>query len=411
MTRVRIASCLALLVASLACSSLNYPDTPDAPGAPGAPGAPDGSQAAPSAPVLLGLDFGIPESDIDASEEEIAQEWDDLTRRARADRQQGQFDAARDGLEKASIQLSMRAPSNAQRRTVFGMRARLAMDFAALGQDQTAEDLADQLFEEVEQEPQLGGPAIVELAYLFSQRRAATALEAGLPESQLPLFRIALISSESAAASQDRLSLAFEISNVASAEGDHGLARRAIDRAVLDAQTIAPSDKSQIASLKILKARIAIAQGDLATAVATATSANRIFAAIDAPSPQRAIAEATVARALAEAGEIERARAIAMGAQARIGGDPPLAEHSARLVLAELARLELAAGDPVAARSQFQAALDIPGIDSADDVELVARLTEELAALRPTPPAGTPVGAPAGNPAGMAVEVETSDRE
>ena len=67
------------------------------------------------------------------------------------------------------------------------------------------------------------------------------------------------------------------ISQISTAEGDHDLARRAIDRAVLDAQTVDPANKDQLASLKIFKARIALAQGDLLTAEASAASANRIF--------------------------------------------------------------------------------------------------------------------------------------
>lgn len=385
MIRIQIASCLALLVASTACSVLNYPTESS-----GSKAAAEHSEQAPSAPILLGLGFGVPEDDLAATSEESALDWSDLTRQARANRQRGRFEAAREKLEQAATQLSARPASNAQRRAVFGMRARLAIDFVALKQDENADLLADQLFEEVEQEPELGGPAVAELAYLMATRRGAAAKETGLPVSQLPLLRIALLASEPASASMARLSLAYEVSEVATREGDHDLARRAIDRAVLDAQVVAPSDQDQLASLKIFKARIALAQGDLVTAEASATSANRIFDEMGAPSANRAVAEATLARVLAEKGDIERARVIGVGAAARLEGDPPITGHLARIVLAELGRLERAAGDSAAARVQFQAALDLPGIDFIADRELVSKLTIELAALETTS-AQTPV--------------------
>ena len=348
MTRVRIALCLPLLITCSACSALNYPTGSDA-----SEGSTTQSQQAPSAPVLVGLGFGVPENDLAETPEESAQKWSELTRRARLDRQAGRFEETREALEQAAAQLSHRPPANAQRRAVFGMRARLAIDFVALEEDENADALADQLFDEATREPELGGPALVDLAFLFAQRRGAEARQAGLPDSQLPLFRLALQASESEPASRNRLSLAYDISEAATRAGDHELARRAIDRAVLDAQTVEPADRDQLASLKIFKARIAMAQGDLVTAEASAVAANRIFEEIGAPSANRAVAEATLARALGEAGEIERARAIAIGAQARLDADPPLPIHASRIVLAELARLERAAGDLDAARAQF----------------------------------------------------------
>lgn len=385
MSRIQIASCLALLVGSTACSTLNYPTESSESKA-----AANHSEQAPSAPILLGLGFGVPEDDLTATLEEPALDWSELTRQARANRQRGRYEVAREKLEQAATQLSARPGSNAQRRAVFGMRARLAIDFIALKQDENADLLADQLFEEVEQEPELGGPAVAELAYLMATRRGAAAKETGLPVSQLPLLRIALLASEPASASIARLSLAYEVSDVATREGDHDLARRAIDRAVLDAQVVAPSDQDQLASLKIFKARIALAQGDLVTAEASATSANRIFDEMGAPSANRAVAEATLARVLAEKGDIERARVIGVGAAARLEGDPPITGHPARIVLAELGRLERAAGDSAAARVQFEAALDLPGIDFSVDRELVSKLTMELAALETTS-AQTPI--------------------
>jgi len=173
---------------------------------------------------------------------------------------------------------------------------------------------------------------------------------------------------------------------------------------VLDAQTVAPSGLDQLASLKIFKARIALAQGDLVTAEASATSANRIFDEMGAPSVNRAVSEATLARVLAERGDIERARVIGFGAEARLDGDPPITGHPARVVLAELARLERAAGNVEAARAHFEAALEIPGIDFVTDQELVAALTAELAGLE-TMSSQTPAQMP------IAVDAEIDEME
>jgi tetratricopeptide (TPR) repeat protein len=339
------------------------------------------SEQAPSAPVLLGIGFGVPEDDLGVGSEESTESWSELTRAARNDRQQGDFDGARDKLEKAAIRVAALPAASAERRTVLGARARIAIDFVALKRDEEANVLADQLFEEAEQAPEIGGPAFVDLAYLMATRRRAEASEAGMPDSQLPLLRLALLASESANASNERLQLAFEVSGLATAEGDHNLARSAIDRAVLDAQTVAPLDLDQLGSLKIFKARIALAQGDLVTAEASATSANRIFDEMNAPSANRAVAEATLARALAEGGQAEKARAIGTGAQARLSGDTPIEGHPARIVHSELARMEVALGDSAAARVHYESALSIPTIDFASDRVLVAELTEELAAL------------------------------
>lgn len=351
------------------------------------PGATTDAHSVPEAPVLLGLGFGIPEEDrpgldeASGSDESSGRSWYDLARAARADRQRGNFESARTHLEQAAMQLADRPPANAQRRAVHEMRARLAMDLLSIDQNDEADELAEIIFAEAEAAPEIGGPATVDLALTVAGLRKAAAEEAGLPEAQLPLLRIALLSAESNSPSQARLDMAYDISTQALHEGDTQLARRAIDRAVLDALTVAPLDLDQLASLKIYKTRIAITQGDLITAEASATSANRLFEESGAPAPKRAIAEATLARALSERGDIERARAIARGAQARLGGDPPLPQHVARTVLAEIGRLERAAGNNAAALDLFDQALDIPGEDFAPDFLLIEQLTAEKAAL------------------------------
>jgi hypothetical protein len=343
--------------------------------------------------VLVGIGFGVPEVEPDGATPDQALEWAELTRLARRDRQRGELDSARDRLALAASKLASQPSTNAPRRTVVGARARLARDFLATDQPDEAEALADELFDEVEREPALGGPAIVELAYIFAERRKQTAEEAGEPDPQLRLLRIALLSAEPETASQNRLNLAFEVSGAASRAGDYRLARRAIDLAVLDANTVAPTDLDQLASLKIYKARIALDQGDFVTAEASATAANRIFEEIEAPPANRAIAEATLARAIASRGDVERARAIGLGAAARTEGAGGVRGHPARIVHAELARAEVAAADLEAARAHFRAALAIEELDYEPDRVLLAALREELAALDRPP--SEPLGAAA----------------
>ena len=376
---IRLTSCLALAITTAGCSSLSYPESDtNVVTSPTASATTDG---APSAPVLVGIGFGDPEIEPDEPTPDEAREWSELTRLARLDRQRGELDSARERLAVAAAQLASETPSSAPRRTVFGARARLARDFLAIEQPEKAEALADELFDEVEGEPALGGPATVELAYIFAERRKQAAEKAGQPDPQLRLLRIALLSSESETASQNRLNLAFEISGAASGAGDYVLARRAIDLAVLDANTIAPADLDQMASLKIYKARIALDQGDYVTAEASATAANRIFEDIGAPAANRAIAEATLARAISWRGDIERARAIGLGAKARTEGEDGVRGHPARIVHAELARAEMAAGDIAAARAHFRVALAIEELDYEPDRVLLASIREELAAL------------------------------
>jgi len=406
MTGFRLIALFSCASLSFGCSmNLNYPVTdlaedpngsnraldsqitsPNAPAAQTTPAEP-GEPGAPEAPVLLGLGFGIPEEDRPGLDELAGESegegasWYDLTRQAREDRQLGNFEDAQEHLAQAALQLEAEPPSSSRRRAVHGMRARLAADLLSIGRDDDAEALAELLFEEAEDFPEMTGPATVELAAGYAQRRKAAAEEEGLTESQLPLLRIALLASEGERPTQNRLNMAYEVSTQAMNDGDYALARRAIDRAVLDARVVAPADLLQLGSLKIYKTRIALAQGDLITAEASAVAANRVFEEADAAPANRAIAEATLARALARAGDLERARAIAVGAQARLGGDPPLAPHAARTVLAESGRLERIAGDIDAARTFFQDALDIPGVDFDADILLVEQLTEELAAI------------------------------
>jgi hypothetical protein len=365
---------IALPLATAGCvnfnSSLNYTS--------------DEAQTSPEVPALVEIGLGVPEetlAEVDVELTERGKPWYELTREARVARQAGDYEAAREALSKASAQLASRPADNVQRRTVHSATARLAMLLATSEQSEKANEIAEDVLAEAEADPLVGGPATVELAYYLAQKRTLAAKESGLPESQLPLLRIALLVSEHEAASNERLTLAYDTSQVASREGDYDLARRAIDLAVLDAKTLDPLGLSQLATLKIAKMRIALAQGDLATAEATGAAANRLLDEFDAPAEDRAIGEATIARVIAERGDTERARAIALSARSRLGGDPPAGNHGTRIDLGELARLERAAGDLDAARRLYAEALDLPGVDLDLDIDLVEELTQELAAL------------------------------
>ena len=387
---------LCLSLGTTACGSLNYPDPETSESNSPASSQIDGVKRSrpPSPPVLLDVGFGVPEEDLapdltsldPSGENGAAQAWFELTKRARLARSEGRFDDARELLEQASIQLTNRPPTNAQRRAVFGMRARLARDFDALDRKEESEALADVLFAEAVKSPELGGAALADLAHLIASRRDAKAKTEGLVESPIPLLRIALSAAENETPSQLRLSRAFEISQIAMREGEHDLARRAIDRAVLDAQTLASSDKDQLASHKIFKARIALAQGDLITAEASAAAANRLFDEMNAPPANRADAESTMARIVAESGDAERARAIIAGARARLDTKSPLPPYVVRLVLGEAARVERALGSLDESRALYSQALAIVKTDAAVDRQLSSDLQDELLALdAPTP--------------------------
>ncbi len=377
----RILPLLGLASTVIGCAALNYPSGDDAV-------RPADATEGPAAPVLLEVGFGeeaVEIASLDSADDGAPRKWYELTRSARLARQTGDFEASREHLARAARTLEGRPPTDAARRTVHGMRARLALDFVALRRETEAESLADLVFEEAGAEPEIGGPATVELATYFAGRRAAEAREAGREASQLPLLRIALDAVAQEAASLARLELAYDISQTASREGDDALARRAIELALSDARTVQASDKAQIASLEIYRARIARSQGDLATAERAATIANQIFDGVNAAASARAVGESTLAAIVAERGDGARARAIMKGARARLDQPPALPDHARRTVLAEAGRVERALGDVEAARRLFVRALDVPAQGFPPDQALVETLTRELAALDPGP--------------------------
>jgi hypothetical protein len=311
-------------------------------------------------------------------DDDIAKTWSDLTRAARELRQRGELDAAREKLEQAAIQVAPLPPTHVERQTVFGMRARLAEEYARAGELEAADALADQLFAEAEAEPALGGAAIAALAVSVADRRERASEDDDQPTSQLPLYRLALEAVQTGPSSRSRLDLAEKIALRSYAEGDTALARRAIDQAITDARHVIPSRRERIARLDLLRARIARDQGDLEAAERSATAANAILDDLDADPSTRAIAESLLVEILVAAGDVERAEPIARGARARMDLDQPLNEYAQRSVLAAMARLERRRGDRTAARRHLEQALAVPGIDLEADRALVRALTREL---------------------------------
>jgi tetratricopeptide (TPR) repeat protein len=360
------------LALCLSCSSLNYPVAE-----PVAEPVADQTADPVADSTAESISGGGLEDPLNAEEDEPLT-WSDLTRLAREHRQQGELDQARDRLAQAAIQVGDLPPSHAQRRTVFGLRARLAIDFAAEGDLEAADALADELIAEAEETPEVGGSALVALAVSVADRRQEAARENGEPESQLELLRIALATAQAGSVGRDRMNLALRVAREAARENEIMLARTAIDQALSDALQVIPANKEKIASIQLEHARIALASGDFDTAKKSATAANRTIDQTDADASTRGIAEATLAEILAETGEAETALIVATGAKARIGSDEKLTPYAQRRILTSLARVESSLGDRRSARTHFEQALSIPGQDLRADSDLVAELIREL---------------------------------
>jgi tetratricopeptide (TPR) repeat protein len=359
-TAITITISLALC---LSCSSLNYPSPEPSP-------SPE--------PIEEPMNDAAPEDLLNAQEDEPLT-WSDLTRLAREHRQHGELDQALERLAQAAIQVGDLPPSHAQRRTVFGLRARLAIELAAEGDLETADALADELFAEAEEAPEVGGSALVSLAVSVANRRQQAARENGEFESQLHLLRIALETAQTGSINRDRMNLAIRVAVVAARDNEIVLARMAIDQALSDALQLIPANTEKIASIQLEHARIALASGDFDTAKQSATAANQTLDGTAANASTLGIAEAALAEILAETGEAETALIIATGAYARIGGEEKLSPYAGRRILTSLARVESSLGDGRAAQMHFEQALSIPGQDFRADTDLVAEITRELA--------------------------------
>jgi len=371
MHSVRLVSTVLAIVFCLSCAELNYPTK----------GASDDALVASA--TALELAAGA-KREISEPDEPLT--WSDLTRLARENRQRGELDRASERLSQAAIQVQDLPPSHVRRRTVFGLRARLANDFASAGEMESADALTAELIAQAEASPEVGGAALVSLAVAVADRREAAAREAGQAESQLPLLRIAFATAQAGSIGRDRMILATRVSKLAFRENEIVLARTAIDQALSDALHVIPAKKMAIAELRLEHARIALASGDFDTAKKSATAANRLIDQTNANDSIRGIAEATLAEILAETGEAETALVIATGAHARISGENNLTEHAQRRILAALGRVELSLEDRPSARAHFEQALAIEGQDQAEDVDLVKELTIELDELSASDP-------------------------
>lgn len=360
MISLRLAVCLLVCSVGVACISLSYPDDPDDPNDPKArdtanewsTGAMTGARGADGSTIEPSLD------------------WADLTRLARESTQSGDLEDAMERLAQASLQVAELAPSNAQRRTVFSLRARLAEAFAKRDELVAADLLADELIAEAEAEPELGDSALISLVLSVADRRGE--------DAELPLLRIALATSETGPPGRDRIQLSDHVAAVAFRHDDLILARRAIDQAENDARLISPGDKSGRAVREIFLARIALAQGDLEASARAAIAANQLFEEIEADFSSRGMAEAVLAEALARQGDLDRSLVVARGAQARVEGPEPVSDYAQRVILASLARVELLGGDPVAARRHFKQALAVPPTQLAADFDADRQLAERV---------------------------------
>lgn len=333
---------------------------------------------------------------------EQARSWSDLTRLAREHQRRGEYDEAAQRLEQAALQVEGLPPSHTRRRTVFGLRARFAEQLARRGEIERADLLAEQLFAEARAEPEIGGPALVSLAVSVSNRRERAledranggSVESGPPEAsdtamedpqaqgaRLELLRIALRAAQAGRVDRQRLQIASKVAQDAFRNDLPDVARGAVDQALADLLVLAPNDHLRIATHRILRARIAMAQGDFDTATTDGTRANQLLEEADATSEDRGYAEAILAEALSLAGEADKAIAIAQGARARTEGAEDFDGHAERTILAALARVESRRGHRDRARRYYDEALALPRVDAEYDRELVEELIAERGQL------------------------------
>jgi len=328
-----------------------------------------------------------------ASEEGLA--WHDLTQRARTQIRRGELVEADETLRQAAMQLASLPAWSARRRTVFGLQARLAPRLAEAEQTERADALANQLLDLAAAEPAIGGAALIALANDVIQRRG-DADEPITPEEKLRILEIVLTTAEAGRVDRSRLDQAVTIAQQALGADAPDLARRAIDRASLDARRLHPGDRHLDASIELLRARIALEQDDLATAETSARSAYDAFAEISGPAGERGISEITLAQALARQGNLEQARTIADEAASRLDSgaatSAPISDHARRTILAGLSEIEAQAGNATESERLLREALAIPPVDFEGDRHLLTRLRRDLETLEAglAKAAGTP---------------------
>jgi tetratricopeptide (TPR) repeat protein len=317
-----------------------------------------------------------------ASDDGLA--WNDLTQRARAQIRRGELVEAEETLAQAAMQLASLPAWSTRRRTVFGLQARLATRLAEAEEIERADALANQLLELAAAEPEIGGAALISLANDVIRRRSH-ADEPITAEEKLRILDIVLTTAEAGPVDRSRLEQAVTIAQQALLADAPDLARRAIERASLDARKLHPGDPHLHASIELLRARIALEQDDLATAQTSGRKAYEDFAETSAPAGERAIGEITLAQALARGGDLEQARTVADEAAARlepgVEKTASISGYARRTILAGLSEIEELAGNATEAERLLREALAIPAVDFEGDRHLLARLRRDLDAL------------------------------
>ncbi len=371
MISLRHLSSIVLLSFCVSCVDLNHPidsalDTPN---------------HAPSNTQSISDETRVSESDGEDPGMGEPLAWNDLTKLAREDRQRGQLVQASERLAKAGFLVEGLAPTHVSRRTVFSLRARLAIELAGAGELDVADDLVDELLTEAEANPLVGGSSLVSLALSVAERRAIASTQPEEEASQLALLRTAFVATQTGKASLDRLDLATMVARSALRENENALARTAIDQALSDADQITPTEMDRMIELQLQQARIALRGGDLDTAQASATAANQMLEETNGSASRRGIGEAVLAEILAAKGDVETALIIAIGARARIDGDQPMSEYAIRRILTAMARVERSTGDFDSARAHFEQALAVPGLRNVADSDLLREVSEEIGQL------------------------------
>ena len=385
----------------MGCVSVNYPDAAGAnapnaaPEPPPAPGAPSTSPApsVPSAPeaesgaTRAGTPVEAPtESQAETASEtstpdEPALSWSQLTRAGRDHQLQREWEMALQRFEQAEILVSGLSPSHVRRRTVFGMQARLAAALAAAGETERAKALRQRLFDLAEASPAIGGPALVELAL-----EQASESENGLNEAEsetaarLRTLAIALAVAEQGRAQTSRIALARRIAEEALHAGRLGLARRAADLALRDAKILAASQRGALGAHFLSRARIRLAQNEVAGAEEDAEAAADHFEAAEASASFKAIAQAFRSEVLMRRGAMNEALAGLEEAETLVA-ERRVQPYAQRAVLAARARISAGLAQPDQARRAYQAALALPPEALAKDRALRRALKQELEAL------------------------------
>jgi tetratricopeptide (TPR) repeat protein len=342
-----------------------------------------GPDAQTSGSPEAGLRAGLEATGVDEAAEEATEpalRWNELTRLARDHTLRKEWEEASQRLDQAERQVAALAPGHVRRRTVFGLQARLAASLAEAGEVERADALASHLFGLAEENPEIAGPALIELARSTAARHLeAPGADAEEARSEsLRLQETALRVAASQSASSGRLELAAALMEEAYYAGRTDLARRAADQAINDARILSPSRLSQLASLHLERARIAAAEQDFATAEKDARTALDFYQRDAATETFLGMADATLAEVLMQRGSMNEAIEALENAEARLRPDNPIHPHARRIILGARARISNRLGEKERAQSAYREALAIPGEAFEADRYLVERLRVEF---------------------------------